>query len=150
MIGSKKNVKIENDIFDITYGTFDRNNPQVLFLKLTCWGKWFGDDDFSSKMNDFNNKIEYNVKNYLLTSNKFDNTYIFVPTYNKSKTINDKKSFNKPFYYDIDLTFRQSDNIEKDLNKIKNDINILVNDNIINVMENNTLLSFNKNKKKLI
>lgn len=140
----RKEIRINSNSnnFKIILGIANKNEPLVLYIKINSWGNYLGDyKNYNEYINKLNSNVKLLIKNELRNNQMFDNVFFYIPELKKTLNKN-----NTNMYCCFDLTIKQKQPIETDINKIKDSITYLSN-KIVDSIENNHIFSFSLNKK---
>ena len=140
----RKEIRINSNSnnFKIILGIANKNEPLVLYIKINSWGNYLGDyKNYNEYINKLNSNVKFLIKNELRNNQMFDNVFFYIPELKKTLNKN-----NTNMYCCFDLTIKQKQPIETDINKIKDSITYLSN-KIVESIENNHIFSFSLNKK---
>ena len=140
----RKEIRINSNSnnFKIILGIANKNEPLVLYIKINSWGNYLGDyKNYNEYINKLNSNVKLLIKNELRNNQMFDNVFFYIPELKKTLNKN-----NTNMYCCFDLTIKQKQPIETDINKIKDSITYLSN-KIVESIENNHIFSFSLNKK---
>ena len=140
----RKEIQINSNSnnFKIILGIANKNEPLVLYIKINSWGNYLGDyKNYNEYINKLNSNVKLLIKNELRNNQMFDNVFFYIPELKKTLNKN-----NTNMYCCFDLTIKQKQPIETDINKIKDSITYLSN-KIVESIENNHIFSFSLNKK---
>ena len=140
----RKEIRINSNSnnFKIILGIANKNEPLVLYIKINSWGNYLGDYKiYNEYINKLNSNVKFLIKNELRNNQMFDNVFFYIPELKKTLNKN-----NTNMYCCFDLTIKQKQPIETDINKIKDSITYLSN-KIVDSIENNHIFSFSLNKK---
>lgn len=140
----RKEIRINSNSnnFKIILGIANKNEPLVLYIKINSWGNYLGDyKNYNEYINKLNSNVKFLIKNELRNNQMFDNVFFYIPELKKTLNKN-----NTNMYCCFDLTIKQKQPIETDINKIKDSITYLSN-KIVDSIENNHIFSFSLNKK---
>lgn len=140
----RKEIRINSNSnnFKIILGIANKNEPLVLYIKINSWGNYLGDyKNYNEYINKLNSNVKLLIKNELRNNQMFDNVFFYIPELKKTLNKN-----NTNMHCCFDLTIKQKQPIETDINKIKDSITYLSN-KIVESIENNHIFSFSLNKK---
>lgn len=140
----RKEIRINSNSnnFKIILGIANKNEPLVLYIKINSWGNYLGDyKNYNEYINKLNSNVKLLIKNELRNNQMFDNVFFYIPELKKTLNKN-----NTNMHCCFDLTIKQKQPIETDINKIKDSITYLSN-KIVDSIENNHIFSFSLNKK---
>ena len=140
----RKEIRINSNSnnFKIILGIANKNEPLVLYIKINSWGNYLGDYKiYNEYINKLNSNVKLLIKNELRNNQMFDNVFFYIPELKKTLNKN-----NTNMHCCFDLTIKQKQPIETDINKIKDSITYLSN-KIVESIENNHIFSFSLNKK---
>ena len=140
----RKEIRINSNSnnFKIILGIANKNEPLVLYIKINSWGNYLGDyKNYNEYINKLNSNVKFLIKNELRNNQMFDNVFFYIPELKKTLNKN-----NTNMHCCFDLTIKQKQPIETDINKIKDSITYLSN-KIVESIENNHIFSFSLNKK---
>ena len=140
----RKEIQINSNSnnFKIILGIANKNEPLVLYIKINSWGNYLGDyKNYNEYINKLNSNVKLLIKNELRNNQMFDNVFFYIPELKKTLNKN-----NTNMHCCFDLTIKQKQPIETDINKIKDSITYLSN-KIVESIENNHIFSFSLNKK---
>lgn len=140
----RKEIRINSNSnnFKIILGIANKNEPLVLYIKINSWGNYLGDyKNYNEYINKLNSNVKFLIKNELRNNQMFDNVFFYIPELKKTLNKN-----NTNMHCCFDLTIKQKQPIETDINKIKDSITYLSN-KIVDSIENNHIFSFSLNKK---
>ena len=140
----RKEIRINSNSnnFKIILGIANKNEPLVLYIKINSWGNYLGDYKiYNEYINKLNSNVKFLIKNELRNNQMFDNVFFYIPELKKTLNKN-----NTNMHCCFDLTIKQKQPIETDINKIKDSITYLSN-KIVESIENNHIFSFSLNKK---
>ena len=140
----RKEIRINSNSnnFKIILGIANKNEPLVLYIKINSWGNYLGDYKiYNEYINKLNSNVKFLIKNELRNNQMFDNVFFYIPELKKTLNKN-----NTNMHCCFDLTIKQKQPIETDINKIKDSITYLSN-KIVDSIENNHIFSFSLNKK---
>ena len=130
----RKEIRINSNSnnFKIILGIANKNEPLVLYIKINSWGNYLGDyKNYNEYINKLNSNVKFLIKNELRNNQMFDNVFFYIPELKKTLNKN-----NTNMYCCFDLTIKQKQPIETDINKIKDSITYLSN-KIVESIENN-------------
>ena len=130
----RKEIRINSNSnnFKIILGIANKNEPLVLYIKINSWGNYLGDyKNYNEYINKLNSNVKFLIKNELRNNQMFDNVFFYIPELKKTLNKN-----NTNMHCCFDLTIKQKQPIETDINKIKDSITYLSN-KIVESIENN-------------
>lgn len=131
----KLNVNSKN--FKCVYGTTNRLNPSVIYLKLNSWVKYDGDvKDYDLKINSLNYAVKNKIKKIIVENERFTSNYFYTPSI--KKTINNN---NNMFHICFEFTLKQKDLLELNINNLKMDLEDMSN-SLIDVIEQENGFSY--------
>jgi hypothetical protein len=134
-------IKVNSSNFSSKFGIMNRMSPNVIYIKINSWLEYLGDfKDYSSYINNLNSTIKVEFKTLMNKSNIFDNVFIYTPNTKKNIIINNKK-----FHASFEFTIKQKEPISKDIDFIKKEIELVVN-NIIEKIEKDTMFKYKLTK----
>lgn len=140
----RKEIRINSNSnnFKIILGIANKKEPLVLYIKINSWANYLGDyKNYNEYINKLNSNVKFLIKNELRNNQMFDNVFFYIPELKKTLNKN-----NTNMHCCFDLTIKQKQPIETDINKIKDSITYLSN-KIVDSIENNHIFSFSLNKK---
>lgn len=133
-----KEIKLNgvSDKFKISYGTTNRIEPNVVYLKFNAWCEYVGDfKEYINNIEEFIVFLKYNIKKNVFNEyNIFTNDFIFNIDY--AKTI----KINKPFHFNLEITLKQK-NTEKDIKLLKEEMERISTDTL-SLLEANDNFNF--------
>lgn len=140
----RKEIQINSNSnnFKIILGIANKKEPLVLYIKINSWANYLGDyKNYNEYIDKLNSNVKFLIKNELRKHEMFDNVFFYIPELKKTLNKN-----NTNMHCCFDLTIKQKQPIETDINKIKDSITYLSN-KIVESIENNHIFSFSLNKK---
>jgi hypothetical protein len=143
----KKEYKLipASDNFKVTFGTINRINPKVIYIKINAWCKFNGDlNEYIFSMNSLAFKSKQIVKNKINNTNVFDSKFFYSTELKKILL-----DTSKPFHACFEITLRQNDAILNDISLLTKDIENIVNE-LLEFLDKNNLFEFSKNKKMVV
>ncbi len=145
MLKTGKQMKL--DLFKnykIITGTIDNKNPKSMYLTISAWGKPIVEGDIN--YSDIIRKLNKQVKSTLyenLDSNLFDINRTIVDLDMRNSGI----SFDKKSYMNCEITLFKLNEFKIQDKKIKECLNDITKDIIINVFDDSPHFEFYKSKK---
>lgn len=133
-------LNIDSKNFKAIYGTINRIQPNVIYIKLNSWVKYEGDfKDYSSAASELNSKIRQVFKNKLNNVKWAEKIFFFNPELKKI-IVN-----NNAFHASFEFTIKQISPITIDLKLVNEDI-LSISNEIISIIENNKKFVFSGKK----
>lgn len=145
MLKTGKQVKL--DLFKnykITAGTINNKNPKAMYLTISAWGqpKDNGDIDYSYVIRNMNKKIKALLFGGL-DKTLFDCNRSIIDLYMRDSGI----SYNKKSYMNCEITLFKLNDFKLQNKQIKEEINKITEEIVLEVFDKSEYFEFHKNKK---
>lgn len=138
-------LNITNNNFKCVFGTSNRLNPSVLYIKINAWCLYDSNiKNFKEDISKLNSSVKNKFKQELINSGLLNNDFIYTPEIKKNIT-----SIKDVFYSKFEFTVKQREPTITDLKLIKFEIEKLI-DVVLKDVEKNRFITFQKTKKPLI
>lgn len=145
MIKTGKQVKLELfKNYKITAGTIDNKNPKAMYVTISAWGqpKDVNDINYSYIIKNMNKKIKTILFNKL-DRNLFNVNRCIVDLDMRDSGI----TYNKKSYMNCEITLFKLNDFKIQNKKIKDEINKILENIILDIFEESEYFEFHKNKK---
>lgn len=142
----RKEYKIQtsSNNFKCVYGTINRLNPSVIYIKLNTWVKFISDiKEYGENVNKLNMSVKTNIRQEIKKAENFTDLFFYTP--NIKKVMTDKNNF---FHACFEITLKQKEPIIYEISVLNDKIKTLT-DNIIKIIENDINFEFNITKKNI-
>lgn len=139
----RKEFKIipESKNFKIAYGTINRLNPIVIYVKVNTWAKYKGDIKYyNDNIDKLNSIVKNTFKRELNNSKTFDTKYFYTPDIKKVLTNSENY-----FHICFEFTIKQKNVIINDIKQLSDEIKNISN-HMISSIENNSNFEFKEKK----
>jgi hypothetical protein len=135
-LGKEYKISHNDDNFKIIFGTVNRLNPIVVYLKINFWVKHNGEHkEYSQNINSLNSSIKNKIRTEIRNSKNFKDTFFYTP--NIKKVISNNKE--NPFHISLEITLKQKDPALLDI-KLLNEKLESLSKNIIDSVKSNSVI----------
>lgn len=135
-LGKEYKISHNDDNFKIVFGTVNRLNPTVIYLKINFWAKHNGDyKEYSQNINSLNSSIKNRVKVEIRNSKNFKDIFFYTP--NIKKVISNNKE--NSFHVSLEVTLKQKEPILLDIKLLNEKLDSL-SKNIIDSIKSNPMI----------
>lgn len=134
-------LKTKSENFKCIFGTTNRINPAVVYIKINTWAKYVGDiKNYNNNVNNLNSVVRNKVKQELNAIDNFTSSFFYTP--NIKKILSNKEN---SFHVCFEITLKQRDPILHKINLLNDKIEIITN-LLIDSIEENYNFEFSKKK----
>jgi len=134
-------LKTTQSNFKIIFGTTNRINPSVIYIKLNTWVKYVGIiKDYNDNINYLNTSTKLAIKKQLKHLGIFDNSFFYTPDLKKIM-FNTENSFHGCF----EFTIKQKGQSPTDIILLTKEIESIC-EQTIKAIEKNNMFEFNPKK----
>jgi hypothetical protein len=134
-------LKTEKSNFKVIFGTTNRINPSVIYVKINTWVKYTGIiKDYNENINALNSSTKISIKQQLKHVGIFENAFFYTPEI-KKVMFNNNNSFHACF----EFTIKQKGELQMNILLLSKEIGVIC-EKVGKTMEKSNVFEFSSKK----